>query len=273
MTTLLVPSRLTNPVVWIDAGLVKAGTAATQEPWMIYIQASAPVMDHEGEVVIPEALRDAADYMLRNGKVTYEHVTKDTRTDPTILIGEPTSVHITPDGRTLVTARLYEHQPKAQAVWNILQSGGRLKASIGGTVLARDPNNDAHITKVFWNHLALTSWPVNEATGVSLTPYAEFVKSLCTAKALGATTGTSAQPLVMEDLEGARLALTPDFAVKWEALTEVIARTYKVSQAIAKQLALETLAARGETRQAYRSNPVAMDQAPSAEGASHAYRF
>jgi len=235
--------------MWVELGLVKAGVANARDPWMIYIQASAPTVDHEGEVVAPQALHDAADYLLRNGKVSFEHIDRATRHDPSILIGEPTSVRVTPDGRTLVAARLYEHQPKVQAVWNILQSGGHLKASIGGAVLARDPADDSHITKILWTHLALTSFPVNEDTNVQLTPYAEFLK------ALGATVGTSAQPLIHEDLEGAMLRGTPAFEAKWRALTDTLVRTRGVSVTAAKELALAHLVRSGEARQAYLSHP------------------
>ena len=243
--------------LWVDLGLVKAQDPAASDNWTLYIQASAPRVDHEGELVIPQAMQDGLAYFLENGKITWEHLSQQARYDPSLIIGQPLEGLVTADGRTLIKGQLFPYQPKAQDVWNILRSGGRLKSSIGGMVLSRDAHDPHIINKLLFTHLAVTSWPVNEATGVSLTPYAEFVKSLCTAKALGATTGTSAQPLVMEDLEGTRLGTTPDFAVKWEALTAIVARTMKVPLGIAKRIALQTLKERGETRRAYRSNPVA----------------
>lgn len=243
--TALATSRTT---MWVDLGLVKAGPV-TDAPWLIYVQASAPKIDHEGELIVPRAMQRGMAYFLENGQITYEHVDQSTRHDPSILIGRPLRGLVTPDGRTLVEGRLYERAEKAQHVWNILQSGGRLKASIGGAVLARDPEGGAVITDILWTHLALTSWPVNEDTGVSLMPYGEFL-----AKALGATVGTSVQPLVREDLEGAMLAGTPDLLAKWQALTDVLVRTLGLSVTVAKREALRTLEARGETRRAHTSD-------------------
>ena len=243
----------------MEFGLVKADALAPGAPWIIYIQASSPRVDYDGERVLPQALRDAAPYFLANGRISYEHITPETRHDPSLLIGEPRDMQFTPDGRTIVKAELYQRVKKAQEVWDILQSGGKMKASIGGAILQRqqDATGTPVVTKVFLNHLALTPWPVNDETNVQLTPYAEFVKSLGY-KALGATTGTSAQPLVMQDLEGARQRLTPAFAQRWQALTELVQQLSRqrgkaLSEDQARQMALAVMRERGETRHAYTS--------------------
>lgn len=241
----------------VDFGLVKAESLQPGAPWVIYIRASSPSVDYDGERVLPQALRDAAPYFLANGRISYEHITPETRHDPSLLIGEPRDMQFTADGCTIVKAELYQRVKKAQEVWDILQSGGKMKASIGGAILQRqqDASGTPIVTKVFLNHLALTPWPVNDETNVQLTPYADFVKSLAY-KALGATTGTSAQALVMQDLEGARQRLTPAFAQRWQALTEIVQQLSRqrgkaITEEHARQLALGLLRQRGETRQAY----------------------
>jgi hypothetical protein len=244
----------------VDFGLVKAEPLTPGQPWMIYIQASTPGVDYDGERVLPQAMQDARPYFLANGRISYEHITPDTRHDPSVLIGEPREMTITPDGRTLVKAELYQRVKKAQEVWDILQSGGKMKASVGGSILRRqqDVTGTPVVTKLFLNHIALTPWPVNDDTNVQLTPYDSFMKALGyrVHKALGATTGTSAQPLVMQDLEGQRQRLTPAFATRWQALTDIIQqlsqeRGKALSDDDARQCALAVLIRRGEARQAY----------------------
>jgi len=242
--------------LWVNLGLVKAEPVAAGEPWIIYITASTGRVDHEGERVLPQALKAASEYFLRRGKVTFEHIGQDNRHDATILIGEPLAMQVTADGRTLVQARLYQHQPQAQAVWNILQSGGKMGASIGGAVLHKQalPGQPPIIDRLMFNHLAITSWPMNEDTEVQLTPYADFL-----AKALGAA---DASAVVMEDLEGARLRGTADFTQKWRALAAQLQEQYDYDEDKAKQMALAVLIVRGEARQAFvaHSMPVTSQQ-------------
>jgi len=231
----------------IDLGLVQTvAKAVSSEPWNIFITASSPRLDHEGEKVLPKAIKDGADYFLKRGVVSYEHITAANRANPEMIIGHPTDIRFTPDGKTLVSAVLYKHQPKAQAVWNLLQSGARLGASIGGAVIDREdsPGKPSTISKIWLNHLAITPFPVNEDCQVQLTPYPEFI-----AKALGTAV---AAPLVREDLEGARLAGTPDLQQKWQALTEILLqRQPQLTQEQARKAALLLLARRGELRHAY----------------------
>jgi hypothetical protein len=242
----LAPDRVTPLFMqYYDFGLVKADEQASEAaPWVIWIRASTQDVDFDHERVSQQALKDAADYFVRNGRITWEHVTQEKRYDPSIIVGEPMAVQFPADGSTLVQARLYPLQPNAQHIWNILRSGGKLKASIGGSC-AKRPGRDGilEIAQIFWNHLALTPYPVNDHTDVSLQPYSQFVK------ALGASAAAS---LVQEDLQGAREANTASLVQRWQALTEILMQQQPgLSEEEAKRAALLLLIKRGATRQAY----------------------
>jgi hypothetical protein len=230
---------------WYDFGVVKAAEEAGEAaPWIIYIRASTPRVDFDNERIPQQALKEAADYFLENGKVTLEHQTEKTRYDASILIGEPMAVEFPPDGSTMVQARLYPLQPQAQFVMNILRSGGKLKASVGGTCAKRPgPDGVTEIPRLFWSHLAITPYPVNNDTLVSLEPFAAFVK------ALGVS---SAAPLVLEDLQGTRARGTPSLDQRWRALTAIVLQQFpQLTEDEARQVAALLLRRRGETREAY----------------------
>jgi hypothetical protein len=246
----LLASDSTTPyfMQYYQFGLVKADDEATEAaPWIIWIRASTQDIDLEKERVSQQALKDAADYFVRNGKITWEHINQDKRYDPSIIVGEPMAVKFPPDGSTLVQARLYPLQPLAQNVWQILRSNGRLKASIGGSC-AKRPGRDGvmEIAQIWWNHIALTPYAVNDHTEVSLQPFANFVKALGTA---------SAAPLVHEDLEGNLLRGTPTLSQKWQALTAVLMQRHPgLSVDRARDIAALLLRQRGELRAAYTSS-------------------
>jgi hypothetical protein len=230
---------------YFDLGIAKADPEASESaPWLIYIQASTPAVDFEKERVLQQALKDSCDYFLENGKITYEHVSHENRHDASVLIGEPMAVKFTPNGLTLIQARLYPYQEQARNVYNILRSGGKLKASIGGSCSKRPgPDGVTEIDRIFWNHVAITSWPVNDDTLVSLQPLSAFLKALGSA---------SAAPLVQEDLQGAREAGTPALAQRWQALTEILMqRQPGLSEARAREIAALLLRQRGALRPAY----------------------
>jgi hypothetical protein len=243
----LLASDSTTPyfMQYYQFGLVKADDEATEAaPWIIWIRASTQDIDLEKERVSQQALKDAADYFVRNGKITWEHINQDKRYDPSIIVGEPMAVKFPPDGSTLVQARLYPLQPLAQNVWQILRSNGRLKASIGGSC-AKRPGRDGvmEIAQIWWNHIALTPYAVNDHTEVSLQPFANFVKALGTA---------AAAPLVHEDLQGNLLRGTPTLSQKWQALTAVLMQRHPgLTEAKARDIAALLLRQRGELRQAY----------------------
>jgi hypothetical protein len=236
--------------LWIDLGFAKAVEAAPADPWLIEVVASTPRLDFQGERVLPVAMQDGSAYFMRRGVVTFEHLQRENRADPSIIIGHPTAMQMTAAGATLVKAMLYKHQPKAQHVWQILISGGRLGASIGGDVLERsmEPGGTPIISRIWFNHLALTAFPVNDDTSVQITPYHEFM-----AKALSTS---SATPLVQQDLEGARERGTPSFEQRCTALTATLQQQYPtLTEAEARRVALALLQRRGATRDAYVSTP------------------
>jgi hypothetical protein len=240
-------TRHTSAFQWYEFGLVKADDNADEAaPWLIYIKASTPSVDYDKERIPQSALKNAVDYFLENGKITWEHIDQNKRYDASIIIGEPMAVEFPADGSTLVQARLYPLQPQAQYVYNILRSGGKLKASVGGSCAKRPgPDGVTEIPQIFWTHLALTSFPVNNNTAISLQPYSAFMK------ALGVT---SAAPLVTQDLQGAPQRGTPAFLQRWHALTELLQqRQPGLSTERARQAALLLLIRRGETRQAFTS--------------------
>src|SRR5262245_23516225 len=86
---------------YYDFGLVKADEQATEAaPWIIWIRASTQDVDFEQERVSQQALKNAADYFVRNGRITWEHVNQEKRYDPSIIVGEPMAVKFPPDGST-----------------------------------------------------------------------------------------------------------------------------------------------------------------------------
>jgi hypothetical protein len=231
--------------VYAPFGIAKAAPDAGKD-WIVYIKASTPRVDFEREQVLPVALQHAAEYHLRNGRITWEHTVGEYRYDPSLIVGEPLDVRWSPEGHTLEKAWLYQSplKPKAREIWGILESGGSLRASIQGSVLARADGAQgvSIITKIVWTATALTPYPINDDTEVQTIPYAAFMKALGTG---------GAAPLVMEDLQGARQQLTPAFAQRWKALTALLMERRQLREDQAKPLALALLIRRGEARHAY----------------------
>lgn len=164
--------------------LAKAEDGGKDEEWIVYIEATNDIPDLEDEAVQVKAIEEALGYFLEDGKLTWEHVTPDKRHDPSIFIGEPLEAGIA-KGRLFVKAKLWKHVQKARDVWDILQSGGKLKASVGGFVKEKKDewNRWAKkkiptISKFVFNHLAITPWPINQATSVQTVPIGTFAKSL-----------------------------------------------------------------------------------------------
>ena len=157
---------LPTPDTYTPYGIAKAapapGTAVAGREWELYITSSTPDTDLEGERVQQEALKMAAPYYLAKGRLTFEHITNETRLDPSMYVGEPIEVKFPSDGRTLERGWLYQspYKPKAREVWGILESGGSLYASIGGMRLDQGGKKTIDgvptITSLLWTHTALT---------------------------------------------------------------------------------------------------------------------
>lgn len=144
--------------------------------WIIYLEASNEAPDQDGEVMEADALRKAADWFLGHGVISWDHKHKQLH-EPRYIIGEPLDVQFTPEGRTLVKAKLYKENKVAQDVWANVASGARLGASVGGGILQKSGEK---IQEVVWDEVAITHKPVNDETlgAVSLVPMSQFVKAL-----------------------------------------------------------------------------------------------
>jgi hypothetical protein len=169
--------------------------------WMVYLQASNELTDQDGEVVESGALKKAKDYYLSNGVLSWDHKHKVTG-DPEFIIGEPTDVQFTDSGETLVKGWLYQHNKKAQSVWNNIRSGAkRLGASIGGGILQKAENS---IKKVVWDETAITHKPVNSGTmgNVQMVPFPQFAKALTAGGGVDAASFVGGRALTPESLQG-----------------------------------------------------------------------
>lgn len=185
---------------------------------MVYIEASNELEDQDGETVDMDALDKAKDYYLTHGVLSWDHKHKQ-KDDPLYIIGEPLDVKFTDDRKTLVKGWLYEHNQKAQSLWDNIRSGAkRLGASIGGGVLQKAASK---IKRVIWDEVALTHKPINDATlgSVSMIPYGafakalsyvegnapveEFIKALTAGSGVDAATFTGGRALTPESLQGA----------------------------------------------------------------------
>src|SRR5262245_54176611 len=82
------PLPETDPLVWAPLGVAKAVEGVGKER-RVYVTVSTPRVDHEGERIATEAMQAGWDYHRRHGRLTWEHLTPETRHDPSILIGEP----------------------------------------------------------------------------------------------------------------------------------------------------------------------------------------
>jgi hypothetical protein len=111
---------LPTPDTYTPYGIAKAapapGTAVAGREWELYITSSTPDTDLEGERVQQEALKMAAPYYLAKGRLTFEHITNETRLDPSMYVGEPIEVKFPSDGLTLERGWLYQspYKPKAR---------------------------------------------------------------------------------------------------------------------------------------------------------------
>jgi hypothetical protein len=158
-----------------------------REERIIYLKAATEDLDLEEEITKSSAISESLPYFLEDGKLTYEHITKENRHDPSLLIGEPIEARISPSGEFFCKGRLYNNPKleKAEAVWQLLLAKAKLKASVGGFIKDRSRTfvkaigrEIDHITKLVLTHIAVTPFPVNQATQVQVVPFGEFAKSL-----------------------------------------------------------------------------------------------
>lgn len=176
--------------------------------WNVYLEASNEIKDQDAEVLLCKALKQAADYYLTHGIISWDHRHKVTG-DPKFIIGEPIDVAFNDKNKTLVKGWLYKENEIAQSVFqNICSKATKLGSSVGGGILrkAADLANGVTgvISKVIWDETAITHKPVNDATmgNVSLIPFPEFAKSLMAGSGVDAATFTGGRALTPENLQG-----------------------------------------------------------------------
>lgn len=171
---------------------------------ILYLQASNQGQDDEGETILQQALQKSVDIFMRRGVISWDHLHKiEKENPPQYIIGEPLDVKFSPDGRTLVKSRLYRNNQIAKSVWDNARSDStRLGSSVGGGILKK--SSDGTIEAVVWDEVAITHKPVNAGTygGVSLVPYAEFMKALMAGAGVDAGSFSGGRALVGESLQG-----------------------------------------------------------------------
>jgi len=141
-TTLSLENQFYSP---FSVVLVKA--ESSNGKWNIFLQASNEGLDQEKETIFCKALKDAKDYYLSHGILSWDHKHKLLH-DPAYIIGEPTEVAFTDDNKTLVKGFLYQKNKIAKSLFENIESGAtKLGASVGGGILKKSENN---ILKVVW---------------------------------------------------------------------------------------------------------------------------
>jgi hypothetical protein len=179
--------------------------------WVVYLEASNENIDQDGEVTVMKALKDASEYYLSHGVISWDHQHKITK-NPAFIIGEPTDVAFTANNSTLVKGILYKENKNAQGVMeNLLSKSTRFGSSIGGFILKKSKEeNSSIIKKVFWDETAITNKPVNDTTlgNVQILPYAAFAKALMAGDGLSPMDFTSGRALTKESLQGVSV-ITP----------------------------------------------------------------
>ena len=176
--------------------------------WIVYLQASNEGLDQDEEVVMCKALKDAADYYLSHGILSYDHQHKR-QNDPKFIVGEPLDIAFNDKNETMIKGFLYKENEIAKSLWDNIRSGAKkLGASVGGGILkkAADVSNGikGKIIRVIWDETAITHKPVNDGTlgKVSIIPFAEFAKALMAGGGVDAAAFEGGRALTAESLQG-----------------------------------------------------------------------
>jgi len=182
--------------------------------WNVYLQASNESRDQDSEVVFCKALKEAADYYLTHGVLSWDHKHKQIH-DPQYIIGEPSDVAFTDRNETLVKGFLYKENKISQGLWqNILSGAKKLGASVGGGIIQKVKGSaggvKGMIMRVIWDETAITHKPVNDGTlgHVSIIPFAQFAKALMAGDGVNAEAFTGGRALTPESLQGSELSDT-----------------------------------------------------------------
>jgi len=186
-------------------GNILIKSAEENGKWIVYLQASNEGLDQEEEVILCKALKDASDYFMSHGVLSWDHQQKSQK-NPAFIIGEPLDVAFTKNNETLVKGWLYQKNEIAKSVWDNIQSGAKkLGASVGGGILRKSKQDDKGIiSRVVWDELAITNAPVNDMTlgKVQVVPFREFAKALSAGVGTDASSFSGGRALTAESLQG-----------------------------------------------------------------------
>lgn len=147
----------------------------------VYGEASNEHLDLEGDTVDASGVGQSMDFWKAHGKVDWCH---KGGAMPNFLVGEPVD-WMQHNGRLMIEGSLYDNWPMADQVHGILMRKGRLGYSLGGKILSTCMKFDKdfggmvkRVQKVFVNHVAVTPYPVNYNTNVTLVPWNQFLGML-----------------------------------------------------------------------------------------------
>jgi len=186
-----------------SATLVKAEEQGSN--WIVFLEASNESRDQEDDIIVMKALKDAADYYLSKGVISWDHQHK-LQKSPEYIIGEPLDIAFTESKSTLVKGKLYKENKRAQGLWeNLLSKSSRFGASVGGYILKKSlEGGQKFIRKVIFDDVAVTHKPVNDTTlgHVQLVPFSAFAKSLTAGTGVNPSEFSAGRALTTENLQG-----------------------------------------------------------------------
>jgi len=161
----------------------KANARVENGKRIVYGVASDETLDMDGEIVSSPAIKKSLNYLLKHGRIDYDHKSK---LEPKYIIGEPLEAKFDNKNNFHIKTLLYKGLEIADQVWEQLKAGNnRLGWSVGGRVLAKAMQFDkslnrrvSKITNALINHIALTPHPKNLNTFATVKPYKEWLKSM-----------------------------------------------------------------------------------------------
>lgn len=153
---------------FVPIELEKSGTGKSEKMKIKGI-ASTGDKDSQDETLIPSGF-DLKRF-IDQGFLNYNHLSKS---DPSMIVGEPTVAKITRDGKLYIEGDLYADSPLAKKVWDLgkmLEKSGskrRLGFSIEGRAVERDILDPKIVRKAEITGCAITPTPVNTNTLMEL---------------------------------------------------------------------------------------------------------
>lgn len=178
----------------LAAPFLKARPSVESDVRILYMEASTPDSDLDGESILQSALRESAPYYLERGNVDIDHLTLIGHKIPTIKnpyeweIGQPVDVKFGGQGSTFLKSRIYQGAERADWFWSTIadqKPPTRWFPSVGGHTLSKGivvdhktGRKQAVIRKVRWVNTAVSKESVNHhVAGVSTQPLGAFAKA------------------------------------------------------------------------------------------------